>query len=320
MATVNKEHLNATETCSHFSAILLVIAVVAGTIYYQSQSSKAAAEAYRRDRTTYVRDYSPSTGSPTAKVEIVEFFDPACDTCKQFYPMVKQLMDDHPGQIRLYERYAPFHSGSESVVKILAAAHMQGKFWPTLEAVFAAQSDWAPNHRPQPELVWNDIRGVGLDMGRLRQDMNSPLMDTIVQRTWASAKAERDRHAEFFATASRCRAGAGRRGRRWSKASFSRLLVRWSACGRPIGFEQRKMSNVDELRTHGLGSGSGGMLGIAPMALWWVSLIVGIVLLGKWLFNAETGRRDGVDAAAEDPCRTLYTRRDRSGGVRAETA
>lgn len=170
------------------AAVSLLAALVAGAIYYESQTSKAAAEAYRRDRTTYVRDYSPSTGSPTAKVEIVEFFDPACDTCKQFYPMVKQLMDDHPGQIRLYERYAPFHSGSESVVKILAAAHMQGKFWPTLEAVFAAQSDWAPNHRPQPELVWNDIRGVGLDMGRLRQDMNSPLMDTIVQQDLGDAQ------------------------------------------------------------------------------------------------------------------------------------
>ena len=165
-----------------FSVILLVIVIVAGAIYYQSQSSKAAAEAYRRDRTTFVRDYSPSTGSPTAKVEIVEFFDPACDTCKAFHPKVKQLMDDHPGKIRLYERYAPFHKGSDSVVKILAAAHMQGKFWQTLEAVFAAQSSWAPHHRPQPDLVWNYIGGVGLDMERLRQDINSPVMDKIVRQ------------------------------------------------------------------------------------------------------------------------------------------
>jgi len=165
-----------------FSAVLLIIAIVAGAIYYQSQSSKASAEAYRRDRTTFVRDYSPSVGSSTAKVEIVEFFDPACDTCKAFHPKVKQLMEDHPGKIRLYERYAPFHKGSDSVVKILAAAHMQGKFWQTLEAVFAAQSSWAPHHRPQPDLVWNYIGGVGLDMERLRQDMNSPVMDKIVRQ------------------------------------------------------------------------------------------------------------------------------------------
>ena len=164
------------------SAIALIVAVVAGAIYYQSQSYKTAVEAYRRDRTTYVRDYSPSRGSPTAKVEIVEFFDPACSTCKAFHPKVKQLMDEHPGKIRLYERYAPFHEGSAPVVKILAAAHMQGKFWETLDAVFAAQSEWAPHHRPQPELVWKYIGGVGLDMERLRRDLNSPLMDKIVRQ------------------------------------------------------------------------------------------------------------------------------------------
>ena len=169
------------------SAAVLVIAVVAGALYYQNQSYKAAVDAYRRDRTTYVRDYSPSRGSPSAKVEIVEFFDPACDTCKAFHPKVKQLMDEHPGKIRLYERYAPFHKGSDAVVKILAAAHMQGKFWQTLDAVFAAQSEWAPHHRPQPELVWKYIGGVGLDMERLRQDVNSPAVDKIVQQDISDA-------------------------------------------------------------------------------------------------------------------------------------
>ncbi len=171
-----------------FSAVFLVVAFIAGAFYYKSQQANAAVEAYRHDRSTFVRDYSPMHGDPAAKVEIVEFFDPACDTCKEFYPMVKKLMDAHPGKIRLYERYAPFHNGSESVVKLLAAANMQGKFWETLEAVFAAQSSWAPNHRPQPELVWNYIGGVGLDIGRLRHDMNLPEMDKIVEQDLADAQ------------------------------------------------------------------------------------------------------------------------------------
>ena len=170
------------------SAVFLVIAFVAGSLYYKSQQANAAVQAYKRDRSTFVRDYSPTEGNPAAKVEIVEFFDPACDTCKEFYPLVKKLMDDHPGKIRLYERYAPFHPGSDAVVKLLAAAHKQGKFWPTLEAVFAAQSKWAPDHRPQPELVWNYIGGVGLDINRLRQDMESPEMDKIVQQDLADAR------------------------------------------------------------------------------------------------------------------------------------
>ena len=75
------------------------------------------------------------------------------------------------------------------MVKILAAAHLQGKFLETLEAVFAAQSSWAPQHRPQPDLVWNYIGRVGLDIRKLRDDMNTPQMDRIVAQDLADAKA-----------------------------------------------------------------------------------------------------------------------------------
>jgi protein-disulfide isomerase len=170
------------------SAAFLLIAFVAAALYYRSEQSRAALQAYQSNKSTFVRDYSPTRGSPGAKVEIVEFFDPACGTCREFSPLVKKLMDAHPDKIRLVARFAPFHDGSEGVVKILAAANKQGKFWETLDAVFAAQSDWAPNHRAQPELVWNFIGGVGLDIIRLRQDMNSPEIDNMIRQDLADVK------------------------------------------------------------------------------------------------------------------------------------
>jgi protein-disulfide isomerase len=171
------------------SAVLLLLAFAGGALYYKTQQTQAAAQAYQRNKSTFVRDYSPTHGNPAAKVEIVEFFDPACETCREFYPFVKKLMDAHPDKIRLYARYAPFHNGSDYVVKILAAANKQGKFWETLEAVFAAQASWSPQHRPQPELVWNYIGNVGLDIKRLRQDMESPEIENIVRQDLADAKA-----------------------------------------------------------------------------------------------------------------------------------
>jgi len=171
-----------------FSAVFLLIAFVAGAMLYSSQKADEAVEAYRRDKSTFIRERSPAYGNPAAKVDIVEFLDPACETCREFYPVVKKLMAAHPDKIRLYVRYAPFHTGSDSVVKILAAAHLQGKFLETLEAVFAAQSSWAPQHRPQAELVWNHIGGVGLDIRKLRQDMNLPEVEKTVQQGLADAK------------------------------------------------------------------------------------------------------------------------------------
>ena len=172
-----------------FSAVFLVMAFIVAALYYKSEKSDAAAQAYQRDKSTFIRANAPTRGSPAAKVDIVEFFDPACDTCKAFSPFVRDLMAAHPDKIRLYARYAPFHEGSDYVVKILEAAHRQGKFWETLDALFAAQSSWSPNHRADPNLVWNYIDGVGLDMGRLRQDMNSPEIEKIIQQDIADAKA-----------------------------------------------------------------------------------------------------------------------------------
>lgn len=171
-----------------FSVVFLLLAFVAAAWFYQSYQADAAAQAYLRDKSTYVRSHTPARGSPDAKVEIVEFFDPACGTCREFHPLLERMLKDHPGKIRLYERYTPLHDGSETVVKMLAAAHLQGKFWPTLEAIFAAQPAWAPQHRPQPELVWNYIGGVGLDLERLRRDMSSPEIDKIIQQDLADAR------------------------------------------------------------------------------------------------------------------------------------
>lgn len=171
-----------------FAAVLLLLAFIAGALLYQNQKSSEAAQAYQRDKSTFVREHSPALGNPAAKVEIVEFFDPACETCREFAPLVKKLMAANPDRIRLVLRYAPFHQGSDYVVKILEAAKRQGKFWETLDAVFASQSSWAPNHRPQPQLVLNHIGRVGLDIGRLSQDMNAPDIDAIIQQDLADAK------------------------------------------------------------------------------------------------------------------------------------
>lgn len=170
------------------SAIVLLLVFIVGTLVYKSQKSDAAVEAYRRDKSTFLREHSPTLGNAAAKVDIVEFFDPACETCKEFYPLVKKLMAANPDRIRLYARYAPFHKGSDYVVKLLAAANKQGKFWETLDAVFAAQSSWAPNHQPQPQMVWNYIGGAGLDIDRLRQDMNAPEIEKIIEQDLADAK------------------------------------------------------------------------------------------------------------------------------------
>ena len=112
-------------------------------------------------------------GDPGAKVHIVEFLDPACEACALFYPMVKNWMGQMPGQIRLSVRHVPFHTGAEYAVRVLEASRAQGKYWETLEALLATQSQWTRNHVVVPEMIDPAIAAVGLDMDKLKTDMNS---------------------------------------------------------------------------------------------------------------------------------------------------
>lgn len=168
------------------AALLLIVFAIAALIYTEQQN-KQLSEATNKNASLLIRDYSPTIGDKNAKVTIVEFFDPACGTCKAFYPFVKQIMAANPGRIKLVLRYAPFHKGSDYVIKILEAARKQNKFWETLEATYKTQSSWASHHNPQPERLWMLLGGVGLNLKQAKDDMQSPTFTQRIQQDLADA-------------------------------------------------------------------------------------------------------------------------------------
>jgi protein-disulfide isomerase len=120
------------------------------------------------------RPHAAVVGSPEAKVTIVEFLDPACETCREFYPLVKGLLKDNPGRIRLAVRLVPFHPNSDIAVRALEAAKRQDKFWPVLDQLLATQPRWVQNHRVDPDALMAQLQSVDADFGRLQADMQSP--------------------------------------------------------------------------------------------------------------------------------------------------
>lgn len=164
------------------TAVLLVVAFALGVQFYKSQKSEQASQATAQNQASLVRSHSPTLGNANAPVHIVEFFDPACEACRAFYPFVKELMAAHDGKIRLSIRYAPFHRGADEVVKVLEAAGKQGKYWQTLEALLASQPIWAEHHAADMDLVWKHLDGLGLDLERLKTDMKSPEIARVIQQ------------------------------------------------------------------------------------------------------------------------------------------
>ncbi len=201
------------------SAVVLGMAIFVGVLLYMSGKTQPSAPAVERKQAGLVQFYSPTLGNPEAKVHIVEFLDPACETCASFYPHVKQIMAANPDKVRLTLRLVPFHNGSDYVVKVLDAARKQGKFWQALEALLASQSYWARNHTVQPEFVWKPLEGLGLNMEQLKVDMNAPeVAQRIEQELKRCQDAEGDADARSTSsTGARCRALA------WSSC---RALVR----------------------------------------------------------------------------------------------
>ena len=151
------------------------------TTYQQRVQSTQDAQVLA-EQSRLVRMHSPVLGPQNAPVTIVEFFDPACETCRAFYPLVKNLMAQHPDKIKLVIRYAAFHQGSDVVVKLLEAAKSQGKYQVVLEALLAAQPAWADHGQPNLETAFTVAQQAGLDLSQARQAMENPAMQALLQQ------------------------------------------------------------------------------------------------------------------------------------------
>ena len=171
------------------TASLILIGFVAAYFFYSNAQKAKYGFLAKENAETYIRPHSPMLGPEDAEVYLVEFLDPECESCRKFYPIVKNIMADHPGKIRLVVRYVPFHGNSKFVIAILEAARKQNKFWETLKVVFQTQLAWGSHHDPQPGKLWGFLPAVeGLDIPKLQEDMKDPAIPGIIKQDFEDAR------------------------------------------------------------------------------------------------------------------------------------
>lgn len=175
------------------TVIALALVVLAffflGMRAYQQRVQTAQAEQVAQQGDRLVRPHSPVFGPVNAPVTIVEFFDPACETCRAFYPIVKDILRQYPEDVRLVIRYAPFHPGSDQVVALLEAAKRQDKYEPVLELLLAAQPLWADHGQPRLDRVGQLAHQTGLDMARAEVDAQRPEVQAVLKQDVADLTA-----------------------------------------------------------------------------------------------------------------------------------
>jgi len=115
-------------------------------------------------------DGSYVKGPESAPITIVEFADFQCPHCGEYAPLLDKVLDAHKNDVRFaYKMYVLGHfPNSENAAKAAFAGGKQGKFWEMHHLIYANQS-----HLDQAGLD-EMAKQLGLDLGRLHADMQSP--------------------------------------------------------------------------------------------------------------------------------------------------
>ena len=161
------------------AAILLIV----GAAWISSRNTGPAAP------DTFIREDSPRFGPDDAKVTIVEFLDPECESCRAAFPMVKQILAENEGDVRLIVRYFPLHNNSVLAAHATEAAGEQGKYWEMQELLFVNQPAWGERQTPQTELFLQYATELGLDIAAFTEVLNSNKYADKVQRDQQDGEA-----------------------------------------------------------------------------------------------------------------------------------
>lgn len=119
----------------------------------------------------------PVAGNIKGDITIVEFMDYRCGYCKSVKPVLDEVIRSD-GKIRLVLKEFPILGPASRTASMAAiAAHKQGKYLAFHNALMAY-----PNNLTD-EVIFVLARQVGLDLAKLKDDMKSPEVQALIEKT-----------------------------------------------------------------------------------------------------------------------------------------
>ncbi len=119
------------------------------------------------DPNVWVRPHSMTYGKADAKVTVVEFFDPECETCKIMHPLTKSLVKEYGNRVRFAHRVMPYHKESRLAACALEEARVHKKYDQALDILFERQPIWGSHTNPRPELISVYLQELGIPKNKL---------------------------------------------------------------------------------------------------------------------------------------------------------
>lgn len=167
---------------------LTTVLIMFGAVWMFSKSSQPT-NTPPVAQSALIKEDSPTLGPKDAKVTIVEFLDPECESCRAMFPIVKQMMKDYDGKVRLVVRYFPLHQNSVLAATVTEAAGEQGKYWEMQEKLFEKQSEWGEKQTSQKELFIQYAKELQLDMTKFEAALSNPDIAAKIQRDQQDGKS-----------------------------------------------------------------------------------------------------------------------------------
>ncbi len=81
-------------------------------------------------------------GPTNAKATLIEYSDFQCPACAAYFPIVKQLQETFPQDLRVIYRHFPLtqiHNNAFDAARAAEAADLHGKFWEMHDILFAQE-------------------------------------------------------------------------------------------------------------------------------------------------------------------------------------
>jgi protein-disulfide isomerase len=121
-------------------------------------------------------------GKKDAEITIVEFFDYNCGWCKRALKEVSALIKQEPNVRIVMKEFPIFGDHSEFAARAAMASRKQGKYWEFHTALMKER-------RVTKDLVFKVAKRVGLDVEKLKQEMDDPKYEAGLKRNLAIAEA-----------------------------------------------------------------------------------------------------------------------------------
>lgn len=128
----------------------------------------------------------PATNSAEtskAAVTIVEYADFQCPACKQYNPIIKNLLGIYPDQVRLIYKHFPIstiHKNAIPAGVAAEAAGAQGKFFDYGSVLYDKQEEWSNLPNPTEKFV-SYATELGLNIDQFKNDLKNKDFEKTIE-------------------------------------------------------------------------------------------------------------------------------------------